>query len=806
MVAVRPTRIGGANRASSAAASTAPNVVNSGRALQTAARATQAIGDELFRNTLRKDNLNATKAEARFDRRVQERLAELDPTASDYDQEVQEVLQEERQGTLEDAQIETQRAYDELSTNLSVRSEGERAIATDQRRVALEDEALDTLSEAQNQALAKIRNDPDGADAYIAEFQTRANRLKEAISPEQHDDIDRAAAVSATVARVEGLAQEARYEEARKLAEEQAGSMDPETFRSTKRRIREIQNQARQDFLSDTAAQVTNLEIGIVDASSEAGLSGIRQRIESLNQEGFFQGRQHKRAALIKQIEAKRGRLRTGQEELGVALAKFDSGTGNDTQKEADLVWGVYSDKLPEDASAADRIDHAVNFASKSGYLPTEFKRLVENAERVTNQPDLLATAAQVYDRASADDAQIDMGLRNRENSRVRLTATYQDVMGTSYEDAANLVNENIPDAAKLKERREVFDEEVDDLDFNNLIGDALDQGGFLGIGDLDAEDVSARARAEYERALRVNYEMSGDMEIATAAASRRFRERYGTTRVGDVEQVTMHPPERFFPGAINSLLTPDQKATIITQDVEQSLQELGVTPGIVVGQEGVGTERPGLGQQLPSPSQEGEQKLFAVDESGVPAYRLVADDRTERALARGEPPSYEVRVRNDFGVLVPLRVDTDAGSQIVRWDMPSRTEIENSETYRGIVEEETGAVNRQRERRIQEQTQTDNARKALGDIIERNKSVGDQKTLNELRSGSTPPAPGRKPEAPEPGLRSMRMERKNSMTRLERIIPLATDTELRTLLKEGTGEVKSIAQTVARDRGMEIK
>jgi len=701
-MATAPVQIGGANRARSTLVGPARVATPARRldigALQSFAEAGQLIAqiaDERLSEAQAarradqsaRDAIVAAEASGAADRRMAEAVADMDPLAADFEQTLRERLEgvrEEVLGETEFATAETRQAL-ELSLTRGVQLSLNSALSD--RRTRLEDEAVRKRGEALDTALASVRQDPGNAELFAQEFQRRAQAFNAAIPPERRRALAESDSDQLIMAEIEGLALGGRLEEARALTNSTQGQIGTEAFRFMKRRITEIENNKRSDFLSGTAAQVQDIRIGVVDAQSVGELRLLRNRVETLRAGGFFRGREEMAGSLIREIETKRQRLVDGQKDLQEALGKFRGGTGLDDQDEADLVWQQVATRL-EDATPERLLDHVGEFTAEAGFLPTAFKRLVENAER-TDDPEVLASGARIYDRVKQTGLEsIDTGANER-GSRVRLASAVVGLQGVSYEDAARTVNDSLPDSVTLKARREQFDADFGDFDARDFLRskDAIPEA-ILGVFGETAR-IPAPAAVDFEKMLRLHYELTGDPAVAEEAALKRFQEVYGATRIGGQLRMAKMPAERFFPGALNRDLDDEEKAAVLEGDITRFLEVAERLTG-----------EPMLPQVVIDDGAGG-------DTSDLPAFSLVADEVTLDDIARGRRPRYQLRVRDTQGMMAwPRMVMEDGTTQRLRYQMPGIKRLQAIPEFREITDP---AERRARERfeRIEEPRDT---------------------------------------------------------------------------------------------------
>lgn len=647
--------------------------------LFTASQSLQEFADDLHDDAIRRDSLMSVRAEAEFAREVDAGTAELDPLTSGFEAEVERIVSEAAERALTGADFETSEVEDDLRMRLTIQGEGAVTTAQVIRRTSLWDEAEETFMEVQSATLAKIIEDPGATGTYMREFSQQFSRLEPALDPNRLLALRRDFEVAATRAQIEGIALSGDIAAAERQAEAASDQMTQDEFHNVKRRIREIENQNRQDFLRDTVTSVADLEIGIVGTIETGGdLDVAEAQVEDFQENGMFEGRQEARVRLIKMISnARRARI-TGQRDTTEALERFNSGLGLDTKRQAELAWDAMAATISPDTSPQDVLEFASQFAVTSGWVPPAITQQFTNAERTEN-PELLAAAALQFDtiRQRARDAQ---GL-SEAGDRTLLTSAMQEFLGTTYEQAASMVQQNLPTSEQLTQRRAQFQEEIAE-DFDP-VDDLVDEFEVFSDDDI----VSDEAVVEYEKRVRSFYDMHGNLDFARAAASRAVGLMFGETSVGGEPRTQRLAPEGFFPGAVNNRLDPEAKQLIIEQDIERFLATNNTIPSVVLGAEEA--VRPLSQRQQFLREEMGLPPMPAfVDASGFPPYSLVTDIQTENDLANERPPSYELRVRGQFGVLVPVG----------RYVMPTMEQLNEDPTFMRLRDEALDAAITERE------------------------------------------------------------------------------------------------------------
>jgi hypothetical protein len=653
-------------------------VIDTGRGLQNLAAGLEDAGNALAQDQANRDALKRVEFEQQFQTTAAGKAASLDPMEVDYDRKVGDAYREAGQAIEEAAadQFHSQKPLLDLrSTVAQATGQAERA-AISARRTATAAVAEAQYGTSALAALAKIRKDPDGEDVYLADFAKTAGVINPALPQTKQIALGLNFAQDAIIAKSEGLALAGRHAEARAFADAHQEALTPAAFRSTKTLIREIEGQQERDAVATTEALTATTRIKIDDATSLADLDEIRRQIEAQDRAGLFANNKNTMAELVISVNTRRDQIIAQTRGLDVALQHFATGTGVDDQKEADLVWATMDGKLNAQLPLDERVKVVAEFAKASGWVPTKYKRLVANAE-IVSDPVLLASAAQIYDgmRKAGVGPNVDLGT-DKSASRVTLTSALVSATGMLYDDAAKIVVDNLPDKTVLEARREQFKADFANYDADPGVaflfsgGQYLEKnaavGGFFGFG---AASVTPEAAVAFEQSLRAFYELSGNKTVATTAAMQRFSAQWGVTGTATgKERLEKFPPERYFPPAVNDALTVDQKRLIIDSDVRRFLGVYNINPATVIGDK--------------------------EDVSGIPDFQLAPDAQTERELAAGQRPSYEIRARNNVGQPVPVPVTRDDGVRInLRYTMPDAERLRTLPEYVALVEEAARAA-----------------------------------------------------------------------------------------------------------------
>lgn len=573
----------------------------------------QDLAQAAHEDDVKRDNVRAVQVEGAFQREIDTEIAQLNPLDADYMDRVQDILNGAKDTATSSADFLTADVAQLTDLRLSAQVEKFRTLAQVDRRTAIEKVAIDERRQGMDAALAAIRNDPDAVGVYITKFTQDLQRLNTSISPEKQQEFADQFSDAAIIAQVEGLALAGRFKEARALADLDEEELNPKEFRALKKRIRSIEARDEADTKVDNAAEIAEVEIAILN---ERDPEKARLMVEDAHARGIYNQTPGKRVVAERMVVAKEEEERKIQEERATILLKLP--TGLDSQKEADTLWEMVVEReaprlklLSPVAREAALLEMAVNLVPQTGFIPTAFKRIIENAEHVED-PQVLARAAQYSDafRNVAPGADTGIGDRGKNVSAAR------ERLGLPYKEAAMYVLQRFPNEKVLAHRIGEFSKIVKDVDFS-----AAEEAAK--IFDLDADQVPTRASIKYQETLSLYYNQTGNMVVAQAAAARTMAERFGVTTVGspDSPYLMEFPPERFIPGLASQTLTREQQGTILTADAQRGMDALGIPRGIVV--EGI---------------------------DNTATLQFVVTPRTLRQIAAGERPEYDIYTLNSYG------------------------------------------------------------------------------------------------------------------------------------------------------------
>lgn len=390
---------------------------------------------------------------------------------------------------------------------------------------------------------------------------------------------------------------------------------------------REAEARARQ-------AEVVDFRLADLEIAVRRGDAG-EQELAAARKAGLFDKKPQKLVQLTTIADGVLADQIKEAEEAAELQLKLSSGTGLDSQDEADKAWGARTKQLDESNEQAS-LDHIAVFAAETGYVPTAMKRLVKNAERVDN-PEQLALAAQTHDTLQASAPGADSGA----GDRVALVSALVNDAGVDYEEAATQVLSGVPDSRVLQEREALLKEQKkkgNQIDFDEEAASRIPGlEGFFG-GNRTSPGIATEMQSKYEQL----FKLSGDQEVALAAAAEQMKREWGPSVFRDGNAMR-YPPERYMPPALRQLGS-DALKSVVDGDISPALSAQGLEGDYVLAPDVV---------------------------------------ETRKRAARGKPPAYRVMIQNDFGAMIPL---ADQNGDLVLYELPDNQAAVESDAYKKAV------------------------------------------------------------------------------------------------------------------------
>lgn len=673
-----PVQIGGDNRARGtltaqpmqAFVPAPPQIQASpvGRAMQGLGQGLTDLASAVHQDQASRDALQSAKLVEQFKTKAFTGIQALDPLGTDYENEVRRVSREAGEDTVGQADFYSNDARDALQANVSTQTEGFVRTALAERHTQLTQQAGEQWQQFANTALAQIRKDPAGADLYLQQLNENVKGLGDALPQKARETLSLKFAQQSIFAAVDGFVAAGEYDAAAAYADAHQGALDNENFRALKGIVKAGRVEGDQNRAASGARWQADRRIEIASALTLDDLAKVQSNIEEYDRAGGFTGQENDRAALLVGIASQRSQIITASNKLSEALGEV--GTGFTSPENGDRAFKFLS--APYEADPAKYASFLDDWVKNTGHIPSSVRAAVKRAE-VANDPILLAAAAEQVKRLQGTGVgpTADFGT-NEKDSRVLQVIAMHDALGEPYDAAAVFVTQQVNDPATTKYRLEQFQKDrtgadnifgtaqapFDPKEFllsNSAAGGARIPGTKLYLPGLGPARIDPEVSQAFEDILKGFYLQSGNAEVAKAAALQRFSQTYGVSNVSGEKVLTKYPPEAQFPPQVAGELTPDVATSIVRGEISRGLVTLGVVPANVVG--------------------------AAEDQSGIPAFTLVADNLTKTGT--GAPVSYSVRVRGAEGAHVPIPLPDGT---FLRYTMPTYDQLAATPEYAAAV------------------------------------------------------------------------------------------------------------------------
>lgn len=568
-----------------------------------------------------KDMVTSVEDRTRFVKAVDAKVTELDPAQPDYSERVAEIYNDERAAILEGSKISTPGVRRDLEARLAAISGEAEVRAVQTSRESTRKRAFDALADAENEMIAGIEEDPDGAPVFEDQFASAFAAAGETIPASAREALFDEVMDKATSARIRGLARAGRRDEAEAMLKEEAGTFSTAQRKEIERDIRVISGELAVGTAANNANAVADLEVAIL--RNEAGVT----EVEQADKDGVFSNNPRLKATLLRQIQTRDRRIMEGLEAKVDIMQRYEAGAGLKNRKEADAAFQERAATLGPNPSASEVTDMMAEVTLRAGIMPESGYRLVR-AGNASDQPGQVAAAIDIHSAVIARSPTADTGA----SQRIQAGAAMTRVLGLNSGAAAELLIKNEPTGNVRRERVEIFDKEMD-----------FDSEDF--IEGMGFDEIPQGMRADVRSMVRQFYVQSGNLEIAEAAAEDLIGSQYGTTETGGIERMVKRPPEMYgLPGnMVGPGVDPEVRTQIIDEMIQGFLTERGLEPAIPLTTEeevlitpGV-TKSPSAELTGPVPSQE------LREQSTLPPWKLTMIEGTN-------PPQYVIGLLNDLG------------------------------------------------------------------------------------------------------------------------------------------------------------
>lgn len=640
---------------------------------------------------LQRDSVKSVGVETEVTVQAQKDTAALNPLDPDYQTQVKNVWDAAKKRAMESG-ITSTAVADDLAKRMDRHGAAMQIAAVGETKAAVNKQAQLVYKDAVDAQNAKIRNDPANANLYVDEFKADAERLKVGMDPVAFEAVSRNAADEFAKNQVIGYAEKGNFGAAKNALKAQAPHLKTEVVTGLSNYIDGKESKARADGDRARTANAAGLLLDIEDQFN--GRKPIdpntRERLDDLKAKGMISPEQHLTA--VKTWNNENQRYQVDAQKNAKAAEELTTGTLS-SQENADRAFAnqygnipfgqIAMNGTPEQKAAGLLL--ATTMASGSGYLPSQMKNLISNADNITNpkQAAAVSYAAEAMDELEAKAANKIAGVTLSDTgvvNRTRAEAKRLIADGVPKQEAYTMAAQTQMPKDKMTLQVENDLREMTKVDFSQKKIDPAKEAlkaavpGFVEnyvpfMAPETAPAMGAEWRRVYEEAFVAT---NGNKERAKALADKKIGETYGTTKVGVVDA------RQFTPSA-------DPAATY-AGPYAATYVGAGVTSEGMVGSGKATVQKYPPERYMPFPNLSEEQRAKVImaeldafnkkhnvapspakDRPGAPVVQLLPDAQTEADIRAGRPPSYQYRVlRGD------LYEPIQTGNGPLRYRVPS--------------------------------------------------------------------------------------------------------------------------------------
>ena len=438
--------------------------------------------DAIQKINIERDSVMSVKAETDGVTTAEKAMSELDPMAPDYQDKIKQIWGDAGKNALSTSGITTSEVKNDLERRFTRHAAGAEIIGIKLRKDAVSRESLLTAKDAADATGAKIRNDPAGANNYLAEHQADMERLKVGMDPNQLREFSRTAADKFAGDQILGYTEKGNFSAARNALKAQAPHLSTEKAialsrdidsKETKARVdgdraaansanllqarmydwahglgppvdrsevdkfrgtqqfasmvsvfgaatEKLKNQGERDYDKILGAHAADISARISDAQAGKGEMPSRAEIDALKTYSQWD-------TLVKQHNATEIAQRKIEVKTEEAVSAVNSGTAKN-QEQADLgiraqLGNIPIGKIAVEGTPQQRaiaIQAMAKVAGTTGFLYGEFKDLLENSDKTTDK----SRVGQVAFAAEAADDLENLAPRSLENANLAKVGT----------------------------------------------------------------------------------------------------------------------------------------------------------------------------------------------------------------------------------------------------------------------------------------------------------------------------------------------------------------------------------------------
>lgn len=655
---VSKTPIGGYSSGSISNPAAVPAITaNSG--INSAASDIQDLATTIKRVELQHDQLKVVKAETSILASTDAEIAKLDPLDKDYLKKVEEVYKSAKTSAQESASLSTREAKDDLEARLTRLSAIGQVHAVAKQRGSVNEEAVRTVNTASNEMLAKIRRDPQAAPTYLEGFKADAAKLTEGMAPDTRRKLEDQLKDTVVTAQALGYADRGNYAAAKKVLDDNMGTLNPAQEQKARYEIRAIEEKQRTDAVRYNSNVHADVVAKIIDWKTDGNSTSpppfARADLEKMR--GQFTNNPSAWLSMVGHLDEAMASKQKAQVVTREALQNAENRSLRN-QSEADIAFNAQhalEGKKPAEALTPDLVQKAGIFARDQGYVPSVYKSLIENAGRTggagANTPEeqaRLASATAAYDKINELAPQTKWGFADEKGSRVMLTSAMAKSEQISLEEASRRVLTLTPsDEATLASRAKAF-EDAFKLAHGTSQGQTATRWttdqvlsavprGFVNHIPLigTTPNVPPEVAADYKKRLEQNYLKVPDFDTAKKATDKWMEETYSVTRIGDRNEVVKYAPEKYIDPAIADRVNKyGMTSRVVQDDVERIFRD---NPHIIIGRNPYNTSLPGW-------------RLHADDQTAKEADKWAAAGNSPDGTSTRQPVTYRLQVLDQFG------------------------------------------------------------------------------------------------------------------------------------------------------------
>lgn len=650
---------------------------------------------------LQRDTVKAVGLESQVTIAAQAEMAKLNPLDPDYQTQVKGVWDNAKKQVMEGG-LTSSAVLDDMSKRMDRHSASMQIAAIGETKNAVNKKAQLTYKDAVDAQNAKIRNDPANANLYVDEFKADAERLKIGMDPIAFEAVSRTAADEFAKNQVIGYAEKGNFGAAKNALKAQAPHLETGVVTSLSNYIDGKESKARADGDRARTANAASVLLDIEDQfnGKKPIDPNMRDKLDGLKARGAISPEQHLMA--VKTWNNENQRYLVEAKKDAKAAEELTTGTLS-SQENADRAFAKQYGNIPfgqiamngtPEQKAAGLLLATTMASGSGGYLPSQMKNLIANADNTT---DPKKSASVSYAAEAMDEIEA-----KAPGKLAGVTLSDTGVVNRTRAEAKRLIADGVPrqeayamaaqtqmpkDKMTLQQEKDFQDVATEKLKKINPQNEALaavTSFAERNIPFIATPEISSAMGQVWERTFKdAMVSTNGDETRAKALANKKLADTYGPTKVGvlDARQealgptvpefgitpnytgmegqgkvtVQAYPPEKYmnFPN-----LSADQKSKVIMADLDRINTKLGIAP---------------------APSK---------DAGGAPIVQLVPDAQTADDVRKGRPPSYQYRVlRGDIYEPVatnngPLRYRVPSSPDQLK-DNPAYTEAEKARLTR---------------------------------------------------------------------------------------------------------------------------